>query len=241
MKKFFELCAGLTFITASYVFIAGILHAVFGIDAMIKVGHGTQWINLPQETTGIFIVATMLFFIFLFFWGLAKFDTVSAWVKSHRLAAFFVGMMIMAGLVGGSFFLQALDNDNIFLAVQNERMQAVEKLLEQGIDINQADTERLNSTPLHDAATWNSKEMIAYLIQKGANVNAVDTYNRTPLMSALLYREGSEEQNAEIFELLITARTDLTIRSTEGKNAYDLAIEKNYVQTANRVKMTLAK
>lgn len=241
MKKFFELCAGLTFITTVYVFIAGILHAAFGIDVMLKVGHGTSWINLPQETYEIFIVGTMLLFVFLFFWGLAKFDTVTAWVKNHRIAAFFSGVLLIATIVGGSFFLQSLDDDNIFLAVQKERTAAIEKLLTTGIDINQVDNERLNSTPLHDAATWNSKEMIEFLIKKGANVNAVDSYNRTPLMAALLYRERSETENAAVFDLLIASGTDLSIRSTEGKTAYDLAIEKNYVQTANRVKITPSK
>ncbi len=236
MRKFFELCAGLTFIATVYVLFAALMHAVFGIDLMIKVGHGSQWIDLPPETGGMLFAAALLFLFFVLFYSIAKWEKiVECGRKNKGLVA--LSVLVVVALIGGLvLYIQTVDDDNLFVAVQKERTAAIQKLIESGTDINMPDSERHKSTALHDAATWNSMQLVNFLLDNGANPNALDAYNRTPLMVAILYREGDEQSIASLVETLIVRGTDHSVQSSSGQTAYDLAIEKGYTLIANKLK-----
>jgi uncharacterized protein len=62
-------------------------------------------------------------------------------------------------------------------------LEAVKAAMELGTDVNAANTD--GRTALHGAADTGLDGVIEYLVQKGANVDAKDKYNQTPLSLAL--------------------------------------------------------
>eukprot|EP00965_Chrysotila_dentata_P101752 3359580-Pleurochrysis_carterae.AAC.5 len=74
-------------------------------------------------------------------------------------------------------------------------------------------------TPLLVAAKDNDMTTLFSLIQKGANINAVDNWGRTALIWAA--RLGLYDTTA----MLIEAGADLEIKDKSGSNAYEWAAE----------------
>ena len=72
-------------------------------------------------------------------------------------------------------------------------------------------------TPLHYAATTGQTEIVAYLIEQGAQVNALSESNTTPLMMAV--RSG----NIETVSVLLKNSADLQIVNDQGFTAIDVA------------------
>jgi len=72
-------------------------------------------------------------------------------------------------------------------------------------------------TPLHYAATSGQTEIVAYLIEQGAKVNALSESNTTPLMMAV--RSG----NIETVSVLLKNGADLQIVNNQGFTAIDVA------------------
>ena len=72
-------------------------------------------------------------------------------------------------------------------------------------------------TPLHYAATTGQTEIVAYLIEQGAQVNALSESNTTPLMMAV--RSG----NIETVSVLLKNGADLQIVNNQGFTAIDVA------------------
>ena len=74
-------------------------------------------------------------------------------------------------------------------AVIKGDMETVKKFVEYGSDVN----ENINGvTPLMLAARYNRVEIIKYLLDNGANLNALDQYGH----SALYYAESSKSTDA---------------------------------------------
>ena len=68
--------------------------------------------------------------------------------------------------------------------------------------VTDLDTKNENDwTPLYLAASWGHKEMPELLIAKGADVNAKDFFDQTPLDSVTL-PDNSNKNKAEIADLL---------------------------------------
>lgn len=203
---------------------------------MLRVGHGSSWVGLPEETEGLIFVFFALLIFFLIFWALAKLDVVIPYIRKHKWAGV-LPLLVIAGIITGIFlYIQNDTNSNIFLAVQAEHMKAVEKLVSGGTDINTRREDGNNNTPLMEAATWNSKEIVEFLLQKGANPNLIDRYGRTALMLAMLYRENGEEDVLEITKILIAGGTDMTIKNTDGKTAREIATDRGYSRVAEMLK-----
>ncbi len=81
-------------------------------------------------------------------------------------------------------------------------------------------------TPLHWAASEMQEHLVAYLLQEGAQVDAVDNSGETPLMVAA--RKG----NAQIARLLLDKGADPSIRNKGGKTAHALAKESRHKEVA---------
>ena len=89
-------------------------------------------------------------------------------------------------------------------------MEAIERYLNDGVDINAADANGL--TPLAWAAVNDTPfEIAKFLIDKGANVNARDHIESTPL------HDAAGAGHREIVALLISKGADLNARNKDGK------------------------
>lgn len=94
------------------------------------------------------------------------------------------------------------------LAAKNKplcmELLAMHKLKIDGVD-------SIHSTPLFHAVSKSSTEAVAFLLSKGANVNAKDSWGKTPLMVAL------KAKNYQIAEMLCSEhRIDAHQRGTKG-------------------------
>jgi hypothetical protein len=81
----------------------------------------------------------------------------------------------------------------------------------------------VGSRPLHVAALYNYVPIIRYLIQCGADVNARDQYQSTPLVVTT---------NAEAVELLVAFGADVDAKNVNGVSARSIAATNPYVTLA---------
>lgn len=107
---------------------------------------------------------------------------------------------------------------DIVKATQYGAFSRVRELVEAGYDVNQRDSETV--TLLHWAAINNRKEIIAFFIEKGAEVDAIGgELDATPLHWAT--RQG----HLDAVVLLMNAAADPTLRDAEGCSCIHLAAQ----------------
>ncbi|XP_043267611.1 palmitoyltransferase Hip14 isoform X2 [Venturia canescens] len=107
---------------------------------------------------------------------------------------------------------------DIVRATQYGALERVTELVDAGADVNQPDAETV--TLLHWAAINNRKEIVKYLIAKGANVDAIGgELASTPLHWAT--RQG----HLSTFAILMRAGADPTLRDSEGFSCIHLAAQ----------------
>jgi ankyrin repeat protein len=92
------------------------------------------------------------------------------------------------------------------------------------VDKRAADINKTGWTPLHYACTNGHLEIAEFLLNKGAEVNAVSNSDTTPLMMAI--RSG----NIQLVRLLLDRGADLQIRNHQGFSAIDVADLFNQVE-----------
>ncbi len=119
-------------------------------------------------------------------------------------------------------------------AVENGNLEEVkielEKLLKSSSSksssaeiVNQGDPGRTNTTPLHLASRRGWLNVLDFLVEKGANVNARGAWELTPLMYAAIFNQS------KIASRLITCGADTSLQDVKGKTALDYAVqEKNF-------------
>ncbi|KAK0090909.1 hypothetical protein PV325_000075 [Microctonus aethiopoides] len=113
---------------------------------------------------------------------------------------------------------QDCSNFDIVKATQYGALERVTELVEAGANVNQPDAETV--TLLHWAAINNRKEIVKYLIAKGANVNAIGgELASTPIHWAT--RQG----HLPTFIILMKAGADPTLRDSEGYACIHLAAQ----------------
>ena len=78
-------------------------------------------------------------------------------------------------------------------------IEQVKSLISKGADVNAMD-DRLDGTPMHLAAFYYQRQVVELLIANGANVNAKNKWDRTPLHVAI--RRYPHRGHTEIVELL---------------------------------------
>ncbi|KAG8435238.1 hypothetical protein GDO86_013259 [Hymenochirus boettgeri] len=137
----------------------------------------------------------------------------------------------------------------LFEACRNGDVERVRKLL-RGENVNSRDTAGRKSTPLHFAAGFGRKDVVEYLLQRGANVHACDDGGLIPLHNAcsfghaevvnLLLRHGADPNardnwnytplheaaikgKIDVCIVLLQHGADPTIRNTDSRTALDLS------------------
>ena len=100
----------------------------------------------------------------------------------------------------------------VMMAALRGRVDWTQRLLERGAAVN-----RSGWTPLHYAATGPEPKVVALLLGRGAQIEALSPNRTTPLMMASRY--GPEDA----VNLLLAAGASLQARNDQGLNAADFA------------------
>lgn len=99
-------------------------------------------------------------------------------------------------------------------------------LMSVGADVNVPSRNAMNVRPIHSAAATNDLEFALYMVQalidKGADVNALQQGSNTPL------HEAGQRGHAELIDALLAAGADKSLRNDEGNNAVGLACMAGY-------------
>lgn len=99
-------------------------------------------------------------------------------------------------------------------------------LMAVGADVNAPSRNPMKVCPIHSAAANSDPELALYmaqaLIDKGADVNALQQGNNTPL------HEAGQRGHAELIDALLAAGADKSLRNDEGNNAVGLACMAGY-------------
>ena len=78
--------------------------------------------------------------------------------------------------------VQAFEETSLIEAIKDRSYEIVTALFKKEYDIDETDSSYLS--PLHHAVMINENKIVEYLVDRGADVNAADFYERTPLLYA---------------------------------------------------------
>jgi hypothetical protein len=109
----------------------------------------------------------------------------------------------------------APDAEDLFEAASYGNVNLITRLLQQGININTANSER--ETALHMAAANGRYSAVIYLLNHGANIHARTTKNWTPIHHAARFRK------ANIANYLMKKGASPYARTSDGLSAIDMA------------------
>ncbi|AXK60284.1 ankyrin repeat domain-containing protein [Candidatus Chromulinivorax destructor] len=109
----------------------------------------------------------------------------------------------------------------LVVAAGRHNMSAVKFLVELGVDINES-FNPYKRTALYNAVLYNSPEIVAFLIDQGADVNKVDFKGSSPLMAAVFHNYQ------DIAQKLIDAGADCFAQNIDGLTPLSIAHTKNY-------------
>lgn len=128
--------------------------------------------------------------------------------------------------------LHAVAADGFFplgLAAYFRHPGAVRLLLDRGANPNQAAANGAKVTALHAAVSSNQPQIAEWLLDAGADVNARQQMDYTPLMGA------AANARIAILDLLLARGADPALRTADGKSAADLAREHGHEEVAVRL------
>ena len=138
-------------------------------------------------------------------------------------------------LVGFALFAAWLNasaqepRDNLYTAIRSNDLQRLKALLDEGVSANTEGPNKI--TPLMDAAAIGSVDAMKMLIERRADVNAVNTYGSTALMWSVT--------DAKKVRLLLDHGADVNVASRSGRTPLLVAAFAN--PSADVVRMLLAK
>ena len=118
-----------------------------------------------------------------------------------------LGVLLLVGVFGLS--VAQAQTDPLLNAVLEGNLEEVQKLLKQGADIHAQDL-KSGWTPLHWAALGGSRDVVAFLIEHGANIKAKNKSGETPLHEAAHYG------HRDVVALLIKRGADARAQDAKG-------------------------
>jgi ankyrin repeat protein len=122
------------------------------------------------------------------------------------------------------------------IAARHNRKRIVQILLShKETNVNHRNDQGGSALHFASAAIVDSPECVEILLQHGAKVNAQDLKNNTAAMVACFFNKP------RILTTLIRAGADLVPRNNEGKDAYDVAVEKEFDECKDIVAKALEK
>lgn len=101
-------------------------------------------------------------------------------------------------------------NEKYIWSIKNGDLEAISKYIES--NPKQIDEVVKGRTYLHYACDYGQKEIINYLLSKGANINIEDIYNITPLLAAIW------ENHVSCVELLVKKGANTKVKAPDGKS-----------------------
>ncbi|CAL7951857.1 unnamed protein product [Xylocopa violacea] len=111
--------------------------------------------------------------------------------------------------------------EELLRATAASEVDRVLQLLDAGLNVNSWDSHGSKNTPLHWAACYGNKDIVICLIDRGADVNAVNGCGATPLHDAV------NRGDVAICQELLQAGANPLVRATKGtfagKTPYDLS------------------
>jgi uncharacterized protein len=128
--------------------------------------------------------------------------------------------------------LRAVAPDGFFplgLAAYFAQQEAVRLLLDMGADVHQTASNPTKVTALHAAVAADQPQIVRWLVEAGADVNARQQIDYTPLMGA------AANARLEILDLLLAHGADPALETTESKTAAALAREHGHGEIADRL------
>ena len=88
-------------------------------------------------------------------------------------------------------------------------------------------------TPLFVAANYTKNyDIIDLLIEYGANVNAKDSRDLTPIMNVLLWNHKTDKEYIEYYQFLISRGANINLQNKEGNTALNYVIRQNKFNVA---------
>ena len=114
--------------------------------------------------------------------------------------------------------------------------EAVKVLVQAGIDINsKSKYEKNENTPLHYAVLRNNQELIAALVQHGANVNAFNAKKKTPFFLAL------QKHQLNTVQIMLSGKPDFhLVDSNKNTALHYLSAWQNETDTKELLDLRLA-
>eukprot|EP01080_Neovahlkampfia_damariscottae_P005778 gene5778-9599_t len=105
----------------------------------------------------------------------------------------------------------------IHYASATNNLQLIQLLIDHNANVKMTMKNEGQNTPLHIAALSSTPEVIELLIKNGADVNAVDTWNWTPLMLAI------SSEKIENVKTLLKYNSSCNQKNDEGLNSLHLS------------------
>jgi ankyrin repeat protein len=117
--------------------------------------------------------------------------------------------------------------EDLFSYVEDNYLKGVIRVLDEGTDINSKKEDKYKETPLHIALSYNYSELVNLLLERGADPNAINGENKTPLQMICLLMFDIETKK-EIIETLLRYGADIEIQDEEGNKLLHNLIEEAF-------------
>ena len=145
---------------------------------------------------------------------------------------------VIAEIEGDEAFLEAHSADGwtlLHLAAFFGHPELAKALLNHGADINSRSTNSMKNTPLHAAVAGRKANVVQVLLDRGAEVNALQEGGWTALHGA------AQSGDRVMVEMLLAHGANASARAGNNQSALDLALLKGHQEVVSELELAGAK